>query len=1017
MNKLVWIFFFTMLHLCCSSVIASDFKNKYTNGEPPAPSAWHVDTNGPDGDGTAWSTAFAKLQDALSHANLIPGDSISEAAGSYYPDEGVGQTNNAKTSRFHILEGIVLLGDFPINGGDLSSRNYVLNKTNLSGDIDKNAMLTGGHNLKNIDPLFVSTSNLRLTPSSPAINVGANSLIPSEVISDLDGNERIFDMTVNMGAYEYQAPATINYSKYYVDSSSVGGDGDSWATAFVTLQDALTDGSLNEGDTILVAQGTYYPDEGSGQMDNDRMSSFRIPDSIVVLGGFPSGGGSLAARDWAMNKTILSGDIDQNDTLDDGNVYHVVRTTAASKWTYIDGFHITMGMANGDLPLNLGGGWYNDGSYSSTPSNPTIVNIIFSHNYAENGAGGMMNIGEYGESSPSLINCSFYYNAAAGAGGGLVNLSSQGESSPSLINCTFSGNAAPEGGAIYNAGYSAGNGICSPDIINCILWNNGMTPFFNFDATGTITHSLFEHDLPSGMSNGGNNIKNVDPLFVSDSNLRLTPYSPAINMGVNGSIPAGITTDLDGNDRIFDMTVDMGAFEFQDLRPDLSIFYVDSSAAGGIGITWATASVTLQDALRSFRLGTGDTILVAQGTYYPDEGNGFIDNSRNHSFIIRDSVVVLGGFPSGGGDLSARDWKMNKTVLSGDIDQDNLFNGNSYNVIRTINVTEQTYVDGFYITMGNANTSSNLVGGGWYNTSPHGTNGSNPTIANCSFYFNEAEGGAGMFNGGFNTASPQLTNCSFADNSASTFGGGLYNVGFGGGQSLPQITNCTFLTNSAGSKGGGMYNDGFNSVCSPQLTNCSFSGNSAIEGSAIYNAGTNGICSPNIVNCVIWNNGSSPIENDMMTTGTITNSLYQHDLPGGMADNGNNLKNFDPLFADTLTGDLQLMGGSPAIDAGVNDSITVLGITTDLNGNPRIKNGIVDMGAYEAIKCFGTVSLINQPILPKSYLAGNNILCNGLINHGDSTTLKSGMSIDLLPDFKVQIGSEFNVMIEDCVED
>lgn len=52
-----------------------------------------------------------------------------------------------------------------------------------------------------------------------------------------------------------------------------------------------------------------------------------------------------------------------------------------------------------------------------------------------------------------------------------------------------------------------------------------------------------------------------DPRFVSSSDFHLRPSSPAINRGSNASLPADITTDLDGNPRIQLGVVDIGAFE------------------------------------------------------------------------------------------------------------------------------------------------------------------------------------------------------------------------------------------------------------------------------------------------------------------------------------------------------------------------------------------------------------------------------------------------------------------------
>ncbi len=55
----------------------------------------------------------------------------------------------------------------------------------------------------------------------------------------------------------------------------------------------------------------------------------------------------------------------------------------------------------------------------------------------------------------------------------------------------------------------------------------------------------------------------------------------------------------------------------------------------------------------------------------------------------------------------------------------------------------------------------------------------------------------------------------------------------------------------------------------------------------------------------------------------------------------------DPLFLDTLHGDFHLHPCSPAWNAGDNASTLAQGLTTDLDGRPRIVDGQVDIGAYE----------------------------------------------------------------------
>jgi hypothetical protein len=65
----------------------------------------------------------------------------------------------------------------------------------------------------------------------------------------------------------------------------------------------------------------------------------------------------------------------------------------------------------------------------------------------------------------------------------------------------------------------------------------------------------------------------------------------------------------------------------------------------------------------------------------------------------------------------------------------------------------------------------------------------------------------------------------------------------------------------------------------------------------------------------------------------------------------------DPMFADAGIADFRVMPGSPAIDAGDSFNVASLGMTVDLDGNPRIvddadtpNTGLfnpIDMGAYE----------------------------------------------------------------------
>ncbi|OAD20687.1 Na-Ca exchanger/integrin-beta4 domain protein [Candidatus Thiomargarita nelsonii] len=58
-----------------------------------------------------------------------------------------------------------------------------------------------------------------------------------------------------------------------------------------------------------------------------------------------------------------------------------------------------------------------------------------------------------------------------------------------------------------------------------------------------------------------------------------------------------------------------------------------------------------------------------------------------------------------------------------------------------------------------------------------------------------------------------------------------------------------------------------------------------------------------------------------------------------------NLNNINPLFVDAGNSDYHLQAGSPCIEAGNNAAPSIP--TTDKDGNPRIVNTLVDIGAYE----------------------------------------------------------------------
>jgi hypothetical protein len=87
-------------------------------------------------------------------------------------------------------------------------------------------------------------------------------------------------------------------------------------------------------------------------------------------------------------------------------------------------------------------------------------------------------------------------------------------------------------------------------------------------------------------------------------------------------------------------------------------------------------------------------------------------------------------------------------------------------------------------------------------------------------------------------------------------------------------------------------------------------------------------------------------------------------------DGGNNIED-DPRFVDASGGDLHLLVSSHAIDAGTH---RVPGLPAiDLDGNPRIQGGDIDMGAYEGGFSFVEATVTTDPANLDIILDGNTL--------------------------------------------
>lgn len=410
----------------------------------------------------------------------------------------------------------------------------------------------------------------------------------------------------------------------------------------------------------------------------------------------------------------------------------------------------------------------------------------------------------------------------------------------------------------------------------------------------------------------------------------------------------------------------------QAVLADGTVIYVDKNASGPAhdGSSWTTAYTTLQDALDYTNVysTTPYEIWVAQGVYYPDEGATHVNDAVTETFrILGDNVELYGGFAATETLRTQRNWTANPTVLSGDIDEDDI-NGDGNFVAETWNdiqgsnashvlyvggthnptITAATIIDGFIITGGSATgaapdnvgggyycangvgastcspTLTNIIfsgnqaeqtGGGMFNSA--GAGASSPTLTNVTFRGNRADFGGGMYNGGISAgqSNPTLSNVTFSDNWADYRGGGMSNGGSGSGaSSKPVLLNVTFSGNDAGQYGGGMYNQGDDGgESSPTLTNVVFSDNQAPNGAGMFNYGFDGTSSPALTNVTFYGNQATTgggMYSYVDGTGVSAPALLNCILWGNTATTGSQIYNFGGAIPDVSYSNVEWTSGT-----------------------------------------------------------------------------------------------------------
>jgi hypothetical protein len=254
------------------------------------------------------------------------------------------------------------------------------------------------------------------------------------------------------------------------------------------------------------------------------------------------------------------------------------------------------------------------------------------------------------------------------------------------------------------------------------------------------------------------------------------------------------------------------------------------------------------------------------------------------------------------------------------------------------------------------------------------------TLFRCMILNNLTPGeGLSLYGTGGGASFSTMYKCLVSGNTAYVNGGGvdhctLYNcilsgnrADNGGGTYYSTLYNCLITGNTAvafvsypAGNGGGAF--------AGTLYNCTVTGNAAVGDSA-YSYGGGATYAAKLYNCIIYNNSAPQYPN--CDTRSIYGCTLSYCCTFPLVAGTGNITN-DPGFVNYAGGDLHLVSGSPCHNAG---NAAIQNYSPELDGNPRIRNGMIDMGAYEA-----------TPAALAGYDAWAVPISNGLTNYTDCAT-------------------------------
>lgn len=720
-------------------------------------------------------------------------------------------------------------------------------------------------------------------------------------------------------------------TRYYVSDGATG-DGSSWQST-TTLTEALR--NARAGDEIWMQGGTYTAPAGG----------ITLLSGVSLYGGFQ--GTETRTDDRATlgkpfqftRPTVISGDIDKDDTRDPDqlifpenskradNATHVLTLNlnpaqsgnTGNQPTVVNGITVTRGHAAGTGADGTGGGIYVTGGGGTF----RLERCFLLYNYATQG--GAVYVADDVTGSENRISQCVVFNNAAGersgqqnAGGGLyiagkatvVNSAIYNNENGGLrisadaavVNCTVARNTGA-GIDLTAAGSDVQN------VVNTVIWGNTTLSLEHQPAYRYCVYHETDGVEPDDAGN----------LYVNDKNNAADgPHfeSPSLRTGfdrefshakqsyplwswsvLEGSVMIDHgdaelydsdlgAQDIAGNSRQSGSQIDIGAFEYAQL-PASRIRYVKEGGTGDGTSSWDNASGDLQRMIDELAAaGTPGEVWVAAGTYVP-QSQVISGTAYSASFLMRDGISVYGGFAGTETSKLARSkaadgkpWQYeNRTILQG------------------------TYYDPAQLTWNSDRwtltaDSRHVV---WFAPLPaeqksgfsHIT-----TLSGVTLRGGYAQGGAGQTEfltdrgaGVYMAANAYLRECVVMENMATGPGGGVY-LQQGG-----RVMNCLIYNNEA-AQGGGVYMENAGLVLASMVSN-----NSAADGGGVYMAHTGA-----------WTDGRLHPEYLILSSSVVSHNTSRTNGAvycdgGGVVQQTTLTKNSCPTATDNVNPDAAQTGG------------------------------------------------------------------------------------------------------------